>query len=185
MLRLGYSERFWRKYQFYFAYCEAAFDARYIHDYHVVWAKDSAVAMRDGQVGWGWDSWDDESTAWVSARLHASLTSRTDDSEGMLGRRARLALQAAWPAAPSQTQPLDDASLNIYASGAIVQDVWTQALASAWFFLAGIAAGRAPVMALVPASSAGFVALLMGIARTHAGLSPASAVRVREGCPRG
>lgn len=122
VLRLGYSERFWRKYQFYFAYCEAAFDARYIHDYHVVWAKDSAVAMRDGQ-----------------------------------------------------TQPLDDASLNIYASGAIVQDVWTQALASAWFFLAGIAAGRAPVMALVPASSAGFVALLMGIARTHAGLSPASA----------
>jgi cyclopropane fatty-acyl-phospholipid synthase-like methyltransferase len=28
VLALGYSERFWRKYQFYFAYCEAAFDAR-------------------------------------------------------------------------------------------------------------------------------------------------------------
>jgi cyclopropane fatty-acyl-phospholipid synthase-like methyltransferase len=28
VLALGYSERFWRKYRFYFAYCEAAFDAR-------------------------------------------------------------------------------------------------------------------------------------------------------------
>lgn len=28
ILALGYSRRFWRKYRFYFAYCEAAFDAR-------------------------------------------------------------------------------------------------------------------------------------------------------------
>jgi hypothetical protein len=36
---LGYSETWWRKYDFYFAYCEAAFDIRYIHDYHVTWRK--------------------------------------------------------------------------------------------------------------------------------------------------
>lgn len=28
VLSLGYSQRFWLKYQFYFAYCEAAFDAK-------------------------------------------------------------------------------------------------------------------------------------------------------------
>lgn len=36
---LGYSESWWLKYDFYFAYCEAAFDMRYIHDYHVTWRK--------------------------------------------------------------------------------------------------------------------------------------------------
>lgn len=40
VLELGYSERFWRKYRFYFAYCEAAFDAKYIHDFHITWVKD-------------------------------------------------------------------------------------------------------------------------------------------------
>ncbi|GBF87498.1 cyclopropane fatty acid synthase [Raphidocelis subcapitata] len=44
-LSLGYSQRFWLKYQFYFAYCEAAFDAKYIHDYHVTWVKDGAAAV--------------------------------------------------------------------------------------------------------------------------------------------
>lgn len=43
VLELGYSERFWRKYRFYFAYCEAAFDARYIHDFHITWVKDVAM----------------------------------------------------------------------------------------------------------------------------------------------
>jgi hypothetical protein len=40
---LGYSETWWRKYDFYFAYCEAAFDMRYIHDYHVTWHKSQAA----------------------------------------------------------------------------------------------------------------------------------------------
>ncbi|GFR51020.1 hypothetical protein Agub_g13347 [Astrephomene gubernaculifera] len=41
VLALGYNERFWRKYRFYFAYCEAAFDARYIHNYHILLVKDA------------------------------------------------------------------------------------------------------------------------------------------------
>ncbi len=45
VLALGYSEKFWLKYDFYFAYCEAAFDAKYIHDFHVTWEK------RDGDSG--------------------------------------------------------------------------------------------------------------------------------------
>ncbi|KAI8475498.1 MAG: cyclopropane fatty acid synthase [Monoraphidium minutum] len=44
IVSLGYSQRFWLKYQFYFAYCEAAFDAKYIHDYHVTWVKGGADA---------------------------------------------------------------------------------------------------------------------------------------------
>ncbi|EIE24233.1 cyclopropane fatty acid synthase [Coccomyxa subellipsoidea C-169] len=39
ILSLGYSERYWRKFRFYFAYCEAAFDAKYIHNFQIRWAK--------------------------------------------------------------------------------------------------------------------------------------------------
>ncbi|PSC74866.1 cyclopropane-fatty-acyl-phospholipid synthase [Micractinium conductrix] len=45
VLALGYSERFWRKYRFYFAYCEAAFDARYIHTFQVTWVKDEQPTL--------------------------------------------------------------------------------------------------------------------------------------------
>lgn len=45
VLALGYSEAFWRKYRFYFAYCEAAFDAQYIHTYQITWAKDKPVTL--------------------------------------------------------------------------------------------------------------------------------------------
>eukprot|EP00775_Hariotina_reticulata_P004736 gene4736-4986_t len=46
ILKLGYSEKFWLKYDFYFAYCEAGFDAKYIHDFHVTWEK-----RHQGQAG--------------------------------------------------------------------------------------------------------------------------------------
>ncbi|BDA46075.1 probable cyclopropane-fatty-acyl-phospholipid synthase at C-terminar half [Coccomyxa sp. Obi] len=39
ILQLGYSERYWRKFRFYFAYCEAAFDAKYIHNFQIRWSK--------------------------------------------------------------------------------------------------------------------------------------------------
>ena len=29
--------------RFYFAYCEAAFDAKYIRNYHILWVKDTSV----------------------------------------------------------------------------------------------------------------------------------------------
>ncbi len=49
-LELGYSPRFWRKYRFYFAYCEAAFDARYIHTFQVVWGKDAPATLTAADV---------------------------------------------------------------------------------------------------------------------------------------
>lgn len=36
ILKLGYPERLFRAWNYYFSYCEAAFDARYIHDLHIV-----------------------------------------------------------------------------------------------------------------------------------------------------
>jgi hypothetical protein len=45
VLALGYSQRFWRKYRFYFAYCEAAFDARYIHTFQVTCVKDKEPTL--------------------------------------------------------------------------------------------------------------------------------------------
>eukprot|EP00879_Flechtneria_rotunda_P033158 GHRR01036696.1.p1 GENE.GHRR01036696.1~~GHRR01036696.1.p1 ORF type:complete len:424 (+),score=170.94 GHRR01036696.1:203-1474(+) len=44
ILDLGYSNSFWLKYDFYFAYCEAAFDAKYIHDFHITWEKRAVPA---------------------------------------------------------------------------------------------------------------------------------------------
>jgi hypothetical protein len=50
ILALGYSARFWRKYRFYFAYCEAAFDARYIHTFQVTWIKDREFSLTQDDV---------------------------------------------------------------------------------------------------------------------------------------
>lgn len=44
ILQLGYNEVFWRKFQFYFVYCEAAFDVTYIHNFQVTWVKDARLA---------------------------------------------------------------------------------------------------------------------------------------------
>lgn len=51
VIALGYSDIFWRKYQFYFAYCEAAFDARYISVLHLRWTKDSSLGDKGCGVG--------------------------------------------------------------------------------------------------------------------------------------
>jgi cyclopropane-fatty-acyl-phospholipid synthase len=48
--KLGYSERFWKKYRFYFIYCEAGFDAKYIHTFQVTWVKDGKFTLSDAQL---------------------------------------------------------------------------------------------------------------------------------------
>ena len=48
--KLGYSERFWKKYRFYFVYCEAGFDAKYIHTFQVTWIKDGEFTLSDAQL---------------------------------------------------------------------------------------------------------------------------------------
>ena len=39
----GYTEEFIRKYEFYFAYCEAAFEQNYLHDFILTWKKDAGT----------------------------------------------------------------------------------------------------------------------------------------------
>ena len=43
VLALGYSEEFFRKYVFYFVYCAAGFQEKYIHDFVITWAKEKEV----------------------------------------------------------------------------------------------------------------------------------------------
>jgi len=43
VMSLGYPESFFRKWIFYFAYCEAGFEEKYILDYHLVFQKDAAA----------------------------------------------------------------------------------------------------------------------------------------------
>ena len=51
--QLGYPASFWRKYRFYFAYCEAGFDARYILNYQVAFTKveEEGETEKGGNVG--------------------------------------------------------------------------------------------------------------------------------------
>jgi cyclopropane fatty-acyl-phospholipid synthase-like methyltransferase len=44
LLALGYDDVFIRKYDFYFAYCEAAFAVKYIHDYIITWKRAADTA---------------------------------------------------------------------------------------------------------------------------------------------
>jgi len=37
--KLGYSQEFFRKWRFYFSYCEAGFEQQFIHNYQIVWCK--------------------------------------------------------------------------------------------------------------------------------------------------
>jgi hypothetical protein len=39
------------QYDFYFAYCEAAFDAKYIHDFHVTWEKRATPTAGSSRAG--------------------------------------------------------------------------------------------------------------------------------------
>jgi cyclopropane fatty-acyl-phospholipid synthase-like methyltransferase len=47
IMKLGYPEEFMRKWEFYFAYCEAAFDCSYIHDYQIVWRRVESPTRTD------------------------------------------------------------------------------------------------------------------------------------------
>ena len=52
---LGYSREFFRKWRFYFSYCEAGFEQQFIHNYQIVWCKSpvssQAAAVADVDPG--------------------------------------------------------------------------------------------------------------------------------------
>lgn len=96
VLKLGYSARFWRKYRFYFAYCEAAFDARYIHNFQIVIAKDGPVS------------------AAMQLRAHAAFSQDLD-----LERIAGSLRSGPSPAAPFLPSSTLLAGVALFASGAV------------------------------------------------------------------
>ena len=51
VLALGYSEEFFRKYVFYFVYCAAGFQEKYIHDFVITWAKEKEVPRPEAPAG--------------------------------------------------------------------------------------------------------------------------------------
>ena len=65
VLGLGYSRKFLRMFEFYFAYCEAGFAHRLIHDLQMTWVKDGADAADDPR-----------SIATASATARASVRER-------------------------------------------------------------------------------------------------------------
>jgi len=65
VLGLGYSRKFLRMFEFYFAYCEAGFAHRLIHDLQMTWVKDGADAADDPR-----------SIATASATAQASVRER-------------------------------------------------------------------------------------------------------------
>jgi len=123
IIKIGYSERFWRKYQFYFAYCEAAFDLRYIHDYHLTFKKSDRLVAHPG----------------ATSNKHGG----------------------------GPAKPVD----HTMASG----DLFTQSLAACWWFLAGIACSRVPMLSFIPATSVALVCFLLAALGVQRMVSPASA----------
>ncbi|EKX37689.1 hypothetical protein GUITHDRAFT_165417 [Guillardia theta CCMP2712] len=48
--KLGYSDEFYRKWRFYFSYCEAGFQLQFIHNYQIVWCKSPVSLARTSRA---------------------------------------------------------------------------------------------------------------------------------------
>ena len=120
VLGLGYSRKFLRMFEFYFAYCEAGFAHRLIHDLQMTWVKDGADAADDPR-----------SIATASATARASVRER----------------DASWfLAAISLVRRLDGARVRDFAAKAPAMFVAVAAAAAAHFFiLVAVAAALAAI----------------------------------------
>jgi hypothetical protein len=184
---LGYSETWWRKYDFYFAYCEAAFDMRYIHDYHVTWhksaaaepagslaaAQPAAVAAVVAAAGAG--------AGWVKQELPT-------DSFTQVGLALELfcfflTLPAlCWfeaPQTPTRCEVTVATPPPPPCCGAFLLLLLLQALLALYFFLAGLLVQRHPLLWVMPITSTlcallhGTVALLAhATSRSYRALGP-------------
>lgn len=106
-------------------FCEAAFDARYIHNYHILLVKDGG-ALINGHTANG-----------HTAASFTSATTTTTTSDGASGPLAASLL-------PTSAQALVQE---------LPSDPVTQLLMALYFFLAGLLVGRGPHMWLLPAAS--------------------------------
>ncbi|PRW60674.1 cyclopropane-fatty-acyl-phospholipid synthase [Chlorella sorokiniana] len=161
VLALGYSERFWRKYRFYFAYCEAAFDAKYIHTYQVTWVKDKEPTL-------------------TAADLQRSI----DMSKGIHAPGGSIDCPGGLKVAPTGSDPVNQVLLCLYCflAGVAVSTgrlLWLLPLATAAAAALHWAAGAASQLALpfykdLPAERAA----LWRVDATHLSYSSLTAVLV-------
>lgn len=122
VLNLGYSEWFWRKYRFYFAYCEGAFDAKYIHTFQMTWVKDQVPSLTEGDV-------------------------RIAMERSKAGLPVEVALNSGVGATARALFSKDDGSIS---STSPRNDALTQIIMSVYFFLAGVAVSTSHVLWLLP-----------------------------------
>jgi cyclopropane-fatty-acyl-phospholipid synthase len=122
VLNLGYSEKFWRKYQFYFAYCEGGFDAKYIHTFQMTWVKDQVPTLTEADVR--------------NAMERSKAGLPVEVAPGGAGTTAIFSKDAVTLVSPS----------TITTSG----DALTQIIMSIYFFLAGVAVSTSRVLWLLP-----------------------------------
>lgn len=141
--------------RFYFVYCEAAFDARYIHNFHLTWVKDGGSnpggPAAAGQPG-----------AAANATATATLTTSSGSASvpGCTSLAPPLASDKLWAAAEQLKRELPS-------------DPLTQALLALYFFLAGILVRAHPVMWLLPAVSCACVAAMAAVRAASEILFPA------------
>jgi hypothetical protein len=136
IVALGYSQRFWLKYHFYFAYCEAAFDARYIHDFHVTWVKSQ-----------------------TSTGTGTSTSTPTTSAPAVTTTAAAAAAAAA---AAGGGSVASTAALGDRVKQELPSDPVTQLLLALYFFLAGLLVQRHPHLYLMPLASTA-AAMLQGL----------------------
>jgi cyclopropane fatty-acyl-phospholipid synthase-like methyltransferase len=126
VLNLGYSEWFWRKYRFYFAYCEGAFDAKYIHTFQMTWVKDQVPRLTEADV-------------------------RNALERSKAGLPVEVALTSGVGATARAVFSKDDTSSSLLSSSTPPgNDALTQIIMSIYFFLAGVAVSTSRVLWLLP-----------------------------------
>lgn len=141
VLELGYPLRFWKKYRFYFAYCEAGFDAHYIHTFQLTWVKDGEFELSSDDL-----------------RYALEMSKRGKLRKGQLqfsSKRKGVPEEERRETANGRINM--DASMGVSAwsgnNGLASSDVVTQILMCLYFFLAGAAISTSPTLWLLPMST--------------------------------
>ena len=134
ILALGYSEKFWKKYRFYFAYCEAGFDAKYIHTFQVSWKKDVECSLTRQQIQMALEK---SKSGGGTASSAAADSTAVDPSTALIG------------AALASTGLLSSPSSTIVVAESNPATM-QQVILALYFFLIGLAVSRSVTLWAIP-----------------------------------
>ena len=163
ILQLGYSEKFWRKYRFYFVYCEAGFDAKYIHTYQITWVKDREFTLTRQQLEKA-----------CTYKIIAKVSSQNCEKYSLFTVLSSFVSAVQLSKGETSTASTD----GLLASASESPSMLTQFLICLYVFLSGIAVSKNPVLWLSPFST--FAAALVYLITSwtssflqfHKGMSP-------------